>query len=81
MLLRGGKHALEADDHHVADDVIADVLWTAAHVFLLERGHSFADFGFDFALRLHPMHRIPDETPKSFSELALLQPLTSSIVH
>lgn len=53
VLFGGGQDTLEADHEEAADQVGADVFGTAAHVFLLEAAHSFADGGFDLALGFH----------------------------
>ena len=53
LLFGGGEDALEADDQQVVDEMGADVAGAAAHVFLLEAAHAFADGGFDFTGCLH----------------------------
>ena len=52
VLFGRGQDALEPDHDQVVDQVRADVLGAAAHVFLLEAAHPLADGSLDLALRL-----------------------------
>ena len=53
MLLGRGQDALQADHEEIIDQVGANVLGPASHIFLLEARDPFADGGFDFALGFH----------------------------
>ena len=48
-----GQNALEPDDHKIADQVSVNALGATPHVFLLKKGDSCADGGFDFPWRAH----------------------------
>ena len=51
MLFGGGQNALKPDHDQIIDQVCADILRSAAHVFQLEANHALADGGFDLTLR------------------------------
>jgi hypothetical protein len=44
---------LQTDHKHIADQVRANILGSAAHVVLLEASDSLANSGFNFALGFH----------------------------
>ena len=52
VLFGGGQNAMEPDHDQVVEQVRADVLGSAAHVFLFEAAHALADGSLDLALRL-----------------------------
>jgi hypothetical protein len=53
MSLCRGQNTFEPDDDQIADQMRTNVLWTSAHVFLLEPAHPSRNFALDLALGLH----------------------------